>query len=102
MLEQTLNRMGAPTRSASIPATSQAALEGGALLLNHPRESARGLKRAEVRRASRIRQRSEQAHQNLPPDPYMTGLNVIVSEPPKTSAATWASVVQPAWESRQA
>ena len=32
----------------------------------------------------------------------MSGLKLVVSEPPKTSAATWASVVQPAWESRQA
>jgi hypothetical protein len=32
----------------------------------------------------------------------MTGLKLVVSEPPKTSAATWASAVQPACESRQA
>ena len=35
-------------------------------------------------------------------DPYMTGLRLAVSEPPKTSAAMWASVVHPAWERRLA
>ena len=36
------------------------------------------------------------------PVPYMTGLRLLVIEPPKISAATWASVVQPAWASWQA
>jgi hypothetical protein len=35
-------------------------------------------------------------------DPYMTGLKWAVKESPKISAVTCASVVQPAWESRQA
>ena len=36
------------------------------------------------------------------PDPYMTGWKCVVSESPKTSGVTCASVVQPEWESRQA
>jgi len=32
-------------------------------------------------------------------EPYMSGLKFSVIEPPKTSAATWASAVQPACES---
>jgi hypothetical protein len=35
-------------------------------------------------------------------EPYMTGLRCVVSESPNTSAVTWASVVQPEWESSDA
>ena len=35
-------------------------------------------------------------------DPYMTGLKLVVSAPPKISAVRWASVVQPEWASMEA
>ena len=35
-------------------------------------------------------------------DPYITGLRCVTREPPKRSAVTWASAVQPEWESKLA
>jgi hypothetical protein len=91
---------GAPVCSASIPATSQLAAIAGrdnrtirgrrcAICTARAGPGAPGSGRARIRPASAAR-----------PGPYISGLRCSVIEPPNTSAARCASVVQPAWDSR--
>ena len=100
--EQARHRSGAPVCSASIPATSQRGGQGGTRLPDHPRQPPGHLERARRSGRARVGERSNQPGEDLSRDPYMSGLKCSVIEPPNTSAATCASVVQPACESRQA
>ena len=94
--------MGAPVCSASIPATSQEAVSDGRVS-----RAIRGNRRAVwAARASPVTS-SSGSERSSPmktsrTEPYMSGLKFSVIEPPKTSAATCASAVQPACESSDA
>ena len=76
---------GAPTPPASIPATSHGGADLPALLAGHPRQPAGDLGGAHRRGTLGLRQRPQQPSRTSRPDPYMTGLKCVVSEPPKIS-----------------
>ena len=91
---------GVPVCSASISATSQLAATAG-----RDNRTIRG-KRCAICSARAGPEPSGSGRARIRPaiaarlDPYISGLKCSVIEPPNTSAARCASVVQPAWDSR--